>query len=209
MASTFSVDFRAHPAFGWWFANRLLFWSAFIVLNTFLLFFLIDVVAMPEAQAQRFMGQLSTLIGGALVVVALPSGWLADRIGRKPLLVGSGLVAAAGTAVLLVARQVPVLTLGAVVVGLGVGTFVSANWALITDIVPREEAARYLGIANIATAGGSGLARLLGATLIDPLNVARGPSVGYLTMYAIAAVFFLVSALVVIPLPAPKRKEMA
>jgi len=51
-------------------------------------------------------------------------------------------------------------------VGLGVGTLISANWALVTDIVPREEAARYLGIADIATAGSSGLARFLGGALI-------------------------------------------
>ena len=201
MASTFSVDFRAHPAFGWWFANRLLFWAAFIVLNTFLLFFVMDVVSMPEAQAQRFVGQLSTLIGGALIVVALPSGWLADRVGRKPLLIASGLVAALGTLLLLLARETLLLTIAGVIVGLGVGTFISANWALVTDIVPREEAARYLGIANIATAGGSGLARFLGGALIDTLNATQGPTVGYLTMYAVAAGFFLLSALVILPMP--------
>ena len=205
MASTFSVDFRAHPAFGWWFANRLLFWAAFIVLNTFLLFFVMDVVSMPEAQAQRFVGQLSTLIGGALIVVALPSGWLADRVGRKPLLIASGLVAALGTLLLLLARETLLLTIAGVIVGLGVGTFISANWALVTDIVPREEAARYLGIANIATAGGSGLARFLGGALIDTLNATQGPTVGYLTMYAVAAAFFLASALVVIPLPSARK----
>jgi len=205
MASTFSVDFRAHPAFGWWFANRLLFWAAFIVLNTFLLFFVMDVVSMPEAQAQRFVGQLSTLIGGALIVVALPSGWLADRVGRKPLLIASGLAAALGTLLLLLARETLLLTIAGVIVGLGVGTFISANWALVTDIVPREEAARYLGIANIATAGGSGLARFLGGALIDTLNATQGPTVGYLTMYAVAAAFFLASALVVIPLPSARK----
>ena len=205
LGSTFSVDFRAHPAFGWWFANRLLFWAAFIVLNTFLLFFVMDVVSMPEAQAQRFVGQLSTLIGGALIVVALPSGWLADRVGRKPLLIASGLVAALGTLLLLLARETLLLTIAGVIVGLGVGTFISANWALVTDIVPREEAARYLGIANIATAGGSGLARFLGGALIDTLNATQGPTVGYLTMYAVAAAFFLASALVVIPLPSARK----
>jgi MFS family permease len=83
-----------------------------------------------------------------------------------------------------------------------VGTFISANWALVTDIVPRGEAARYLGIANIATAGGSGLARLLGGALIDPLNALLGSrSAGYLVVYGLAAAFFLASALVALRLP--------
>ncbi len=209
MASTFSVDFRAHPAFAWWFANRLLFWAAFIALSTFLLFFMIDVVGMAEAEAQRYVGTLSTVLGAALVVVTLPSGWLADRFGRKPIVIAAGLIAALGTGIILVAREVSLITVGGVIVGMGVGFFLSANWALVTDIVPRGEAARYLGIANIATAGGSAIARFLGGALIDPLNSALGStSAGYFTVYAIAAGFFLPSALVVIPLPSPSLRPV-
>jgi MFS family permease len=142
ITSTFSVDFRAHPAFGWWFANRMLFWAAFIALSTFLLFFMIDVVGMGEADAQKYVGTLATLLGAALVVVTLPSGWVADRVGRKPVVVASGLVAALGAGIILLSRDINLITTGGVVVGLGVGVFMSANWALITDIVPRAGAAR-------------------------------------------------------------------
>ena len=205
LANTFVVDLRAHPAFGWWFANRLLFWGAFIALNTFLLFYLMDVVGMAESQAQGFVGTLSTVIGGALVVVSLPSGWLADRLGRKPLIIASGVVAAAGTVFFMLVRSTAFLTLSGALIGLGIGTFLSANWALVTDIIPREEAARYLGIANIATAGGSALSRFLGGALIDWLNRLTGTvHVGYLVMYGIAAAFFAVSAAVIVPLPTRK-----
>lgn len=208
IASTFSVDFRAHPAFGWWFANRMLFWAAFIALSTFLLFFMIDVVGMGEADAQKYVGTLSTLLGAALVVVTLPSGWVADRVGRKPVVIASGVVAALGAGIILLSRDINLITAGGVVVGLGVGVFMSANWALITDIVPREEAARYLGIANIATAGGSAVARFLGGALIDPLNkMLDSTSAGYFTVYAIAAGFFLLSALVIIPLPSSQTHK--
>ncbi len=89
---------------------------------------------------------------------------------------------------------------------MGVGAFLSASWALATDIVPRQEAARYLGIANIATCIGSGGARLLGGVLIDPINRALGSSSsGYLLLFALAALCFLVSALVIIPLPNQKK----
>jgi MFS family permease len=208
ITSTFSVDFRAHPAFGWWFVNRMLFWAAFIALSTFLLFFMIDVVGMVEADAQKYVGTLSTLLGAALVVVTLPSGWVADRVGRKPVVVASGVVAALGAGIILLSREINLITVGGVVVGLGVGVFMSANWALVTDIVPREEAARYLGIANIATAGGSAVARFLGGVLIDPLNrMFASTSAGYFTVYAIAAGFFLLSALVVIPLPSAQPEK--
>jgi MFS family permease len=202
LKKAFAVDFRAHPAFGWWFANRLLFWAGFILLNTFLVTYAMGVLAMAEADAQKFVGTLSTILGAALVVVTLPSGWLADRLGRKPIAMVSGVVSGLGTLFLLTVRDTTLIAVGAAVVGVGIGSFLSANWALVTDIVPRDEAARYLGIANIATAGGSALARLLGGALIDPLNHAlHSASAGYLIVYGLAAAFFLASTVVIAPLP--------
>lgn len=202
LAASFAVDLRANPAFGWWFANRLLFWMSFLILNTFLLFFVIDVIGVAEAEAQRLLGQISTLLGAALALVALPAGWLSDRVGRKPLVIVAGVLASLGTVLLILSRDVSLLIVAAVLVGLGVGMFLGANWALVTDIVPREEAARYLGIANIASAGGSALARILGGAVIDPFNAALGSSTaGYLVVYSIAALGFLCSAFVIIPLP--------
>ncbi len=210
LRATFSVDFRAHPAFGWWFANRTLFWAGFLALNTFLLFYLIDVVGMAEGAAQKFIGTLSTILGVSLVLVSLPSGWLSDRIGRKPLVAIAGILAAIGTGVLLAVRSQALLTVAGLIIGAAVGTFLAANWALVTDIVPRDEAARYLGVANIATAGGSAIARFLGGALIDLLNRATGThNVGYLTVFGLALAFFVTSAIVILPLPVPGAKPRA
>jgi MFS family permease len=185
------------------------FWAAFIALNTFLLFYLMDVVGLSERHAHRFVGQLSLALGAALMLISIPSGWLTDRLGRKPVLIAASVVAGGGTLVLLVARTLPWLTVAGVIIGLGIGTFLSANWALLTDIVPAAEAAHYLGVANIATAGGSALARLLGGALIDSLNSAFGKTTGYLLMYALAAALFFFSALAALPLPLDKPKLLA
>jgi len=202
LKNAFYVNFRERPVFGWWFANRILFWGAFIAVNTFLINYLIDVIGMTQADAQSFYGRLKVILGGALIVLALISGWLADRFGRKPVMLAAGLVAFAGALALLFVRNQTLLMIAGGIVGMGVGTFLSASWALATDIVPKEEAARYLGIANIATCIGSGLARLLGGVLIDPINRALGSnSSGYLLLFGLATLFFLVSSLVVIPLP--------
>jgi MFS family permease len=110
---------------------------------------------------------------------------------------------------LLLVRSQTLITVAGFIVGMGIGSFLSASWALATDIVPRGEAARYLGIANIATCIGSGVARLLGGVLIDPINKALGSSSsGYLLLFALATLCFLASALVIIPLP-NKKKETA
>ncbi len=202
LKNAFYVNFRERPVFGWWFANRILFWGAFIAVNSFLINYLMDVVGMTQADAQSFYGRLKMILGGALILLALTSGWLSDRFGRKPLMLASSIVSFIGAVILLLVRDQGLITVAGAIIGMGIGIFLSASWALATDIVPREEAARYLGIANIATCIGSGGARLLGGVLIDPINKALGSSsLGYLSLFILAALFFLVSALVIIPLP--------
>lgn len=206
LKGAFYVNFRENRVFGWWFANRILFWGAFIAINTFLINYLMDVIKMTQTEAQSFYGNLKMILGGALIVLALVSGWLSDKFGRKPVMLIAGLVSFTGAFLLLFMRQETLITLAGGIVGMGIGAFLSASWALATDIVPANEAARYLGIANIATCIGSGVARLLGGVLIDPINKALGSSSsGYLLLFALATACFLASALVIIPLPNKKK----
>jgi Na+/melibiose symporter-like transporter len=208
LKGAFYVNFRENRIFGWWFANRILFWGSFIAINTFLINYLMDVIGMTQADAQSFYGNLKMILGGALIVLALISGVVSDKFGRKPVLLVSGLVSFAGAALLLLVRSQTLITIAGAIIGMGIGAFITVSWALATDIVPRREAARYLGIANIATCIGSGVARLLGGVLIDPINRLLGSnSMGYLSLFILATLCFLASALVIIPLPNKKISQ--
>ncbi|MFQ5921867.1 MAG: MFS transporter [Anaerolineales bacterium] len=184
--------------FGWWFVNRALFWAAVIALNSFVIFYIVDVIGMTFSEASRLFGDLSVVLGISLLIITIPAGRLSDRLGRRPIILAACLVAVAGNLLLLGARTRPVLILGGAALGLATGVFLSASWALATDLVPRGMAARYLGIANIATAGGSFLARLAGGVLIDPINRLTGSKeAGYLTLYSLTVVAFIVAAFAV------------
>jgi MFS family permease len=196
----FTVDVRARPAFAWWFVNRMLFWAGVIASSVFLLFVAVDVFGYSEAEAQRYISRVAVALGGALALVILPAGWLADRLGRRPMIVLSGALAACGAAVIVLDRNQ--IFPSAILIGLGTGIYLSSSLALINDIVPKAEAARYLGVANIATASGSAIARLGGGTLIAGVNVATGTSdAGYIALYGAAAVAFAASAVVMAVMP--------
>jgi hypothetical protein len=95
----FAFDRRRYPSFGPWFVNRVLVWGGFLALNTFLLFFVIDVLRLPEARAQRFVGDLSALMGVGLILVACrPGGWRSHRPSAADR--AAGVTAAAGTGLL-------------------------------------------------------------------------------------------------------------
>ncbi|MFP3854027.1 MAG: MFS transporter [Anaerolineales bacterium] len=207
--SAFKIDWRHHPGFSIWFANRMLFWGAVIAINTFLLFFIIDVHGLPEPAAQRLVAQLGVVLGLAVLVFAIPSGWLTDRIGRRTLITGACILAAAGVLLLMLLHSPTGLTAGAGFLGIGTGVFLSGSWAMVTDLVPPEEAARYLGVANIASAGASAFARGIGGLVIDPLNRATNSLfTGYGFVFAGAAAALLIAGFIILRIPSGDEMAM-
>ena len=80
------------------------------------------------------------------------------------------------------------------IIGLATGLFMTANWALGTDLVPAGEAGRYLGISNLAGAGSGIIGAGIGGLVADALNAYR-PGLGYFAVFASYAVLFALSSL--------------
>ena len=71
----------------------------------------------------------------------------------------------------------------------------AVNWALATDLIPKEEAGKYLGLSNLATAGAGAAARL-GGPLIDGVNALRpGEFLGYPALFVLASLCTLTGTL--------------
>jgi MFS family permease len=117
-----------------------------------------------------------------MLVMVYPAGRLSDKLGRKLIVFISGLVGALGMLLLLFSQDYAYIMLCGAILGLSFGAFMSANWALATDLVAKGEAARYLGLTNLATAGGSALTLFIIGPLIDLFNTYR-PGLGYRVMF--------------------------
>jgi Na+/melibiose symporter-like transporter len=177
--------------FVWWIINRLLFFAAVGSIQGFTLYFLRDVHHVQN------VGTLTSLLGAVLAVFlllsALGGGYLADRMGQKRLVILSSLIAAGGTFLLLLAPGLPLVAIAACVLGVGTGTFWATSWALGTQLVPRRQAGRYLGIANLAGAGAGIVGVGVGGPMADLINALR-PGAGYLVTFAVYGVLLLLSA---------------
>ena len=179
-------------SFIWWVINRLLFLAAVGSIQGFALYYLRDVLHLPDAE--RRTGVLLGFVAIFLLASALGGGYLADRLGRRRLVALSALVAAGGTFLLLLARDMPLVVVGGSIVGTGTGTFMATNWALGTDLAPPGEAGRYLGISNLAGAGAGIVGAGIGGPLADFFNGLE-PGLGYLVIFGLYGVLFLLSAL--------------
>ncbi len=186
---------RKYSSFTWWVVNRLLYLAAVGSIQGFAQYFLKDVLGVPNAPAAT--GSLMMVVGVFTLLAALPGGWLADKIGRKPLVALAGVVAAIGTFLLFFAHSMMMVTVCGVIIGLSVGIFMTTNWALGTDLVPPAEAGRYLGISNLAGAGAGIVGAGIGGPMADFFNAYR-PGLGYLVIFAIYGALFLLSSLTLV-----------
>ena len=188
---------RKNPAFTWWVVGRLAFLIGVSNLGSFAVYFLQARLGLVHEQAAGPASLLIAVIGATILVSALPSGWLADRFGPRRLVAASGLLAALGTALAVAAQGTAGIYAGGVFIGLATGMFYPASWALGTDIVPRAEAGRYLGIANLAGAGAGAVGAYIGGPLADYFTVRApgSPGLGYMLIFVLYALLFVFSAL--------------
>jgi len=194
LCRTFKIDIRANRNFIWFLASRLLVYMAFATIQQFALYFLRDVIGVtnPAEATARF--SVVAVVG--MLVVVWPAGYLSDRMGRKPTNITAGLLGALGIAIIFLSQNYDTILWAAGVIGIAMGVFNSTNWALATDFVTKGEEARYLGIANVATAGGAALARLIGP-VIDFFN-SYTPGLGYQVMLGACFVYFMAGSALLI-----------
>lgn len=196
LLADFRIDWRTHRRFAWCVVSRLFFLVAIYGIQVFALYYLRDVLAVDNPV--KLTGDLLAAITVALVIAALAGGWLGDRLGHIRMSYLASLIGALGCLLLLWARTpTAVLAFGSVL-GLGIGLFLTANWALLNQLAPAAEAGKFLGLTNLATAGAGALGRLEGP-FIDLLNNLRpGAWWGYSGLFLFGAVCIGISALLLV-----------
>lgn len=181
--------FREHTVFRHAVLGQFLLLLGAYPAQRFLLYFLKDRFGIEDPEQSTAVVLLAaTVMGG---IAAAVSGALSDHLGRLPVIRASIVITAVGMFGLSVAPTVATATLAGGVLGLGIGAFLSVNWALLSDHLPEGRAARAFGLANIATAGASAFAGLFGP-LVDIVN-AQFPQGTYPLTFGLSAVISLTS----------------
>jgi len=144
-------------------------------------------------------GEQSLLLGatlGATAVGGVVFGWLADRIGRKPVLSLTIVTYSVGTLLCGLAPGLWAFLVFRVLTGLGVGGEWATGQTLIGETFPAKVRARFAAIMQTGAPIGVGLAAVMGG-FVEPLLAERfGPSLGWrLCFLASAAPALLVVAI--------------
>ena len=205
--SAWGLDILGERNVLWLLGVRLLFLGA-VASTSFGLFYFERSHGLPQAEAGGVLFLGTLIVGVMTAAAAVPGGRLSDRIGRKPIIYASCGLAAAGMAGVAIAPT-PVLAIVAFVpFGLGTGAFLSVDWALMTDVIPKETAGRYMGILNAGTAAAEPLFLAVAGIALDfvgrTVSIGAGPRAAM-----IVAVIFLGGSAVLLTRVDPSRRDAA
>jgi len=190
----FKIRFRDHSDYWWLLVERLLFLLGIYGVQSFAQYYLQDVLRVPDPPKQT--GDLLASLTVSLVILVLLGGWLTDKYGAKKILYFATFTAAVGIFLMLFATDIGSLRIFGSLFGAGIGLFLTANWALANTLAPQEEAGKYMGLTNLATAGSAAMARLEGP-LLDWLNASQpGAWIGYKFLFIFGTIVILTSAFV-------------
>ena len=150
----------------------------------------------------------TAIVGVSTALAAIPGGRLSDRFGRRPVIWAAAAIAAVGLLGVAVAPTPEFAVASWVPFGVGMGIFLSADWALMADVIPKETAGRYMGILNAGTAMAGPVFIIVAGPIQDFVAAAVSDPAGPRVAMAVAAAFLGLSALALTRVD-PTRRELA
>jgi MFS family permease len=189
---------KKDPSFTWWVINRLAFLVGASNLAGFAAYFIQEKFVLEGEAASGPTTMLTMFVGVAILISSIPAGFLTDKFGKKPMIAISGIMAGVGTFIITAAPDMTLMYVGGLMIGLAMGIFFSANWALGTELVPPEQAGRYLGLSNIAGAGAGAIGSYIGGPI--------GDGISFKFLIGLFGALFLISNLALFGIKEPKKE---
>lgn len=180
---------------------RVVTWPFVVVTAVTLVFFTsigVTLVTVPlfverELGAGEFGIGLTIASFAAAAIAARPLiTRLGDRYGRRRLMMGGALLAAAGSSVAGLAGTLPVLLVLRGITGVGEAALFVGAITLIADLSPRDRRAEGASYFSIAVFGGLGIGPVLGEWVLDDVHYERA----FLTAGALALATAVLASLV-------------
>lgn len=186
----FWVNPVKYPDFGWAWITRFLVYLSYFTALGYLLYFLQDAV--HYSQAAQGVKTFQIILTGTLLIASIASGILSDRFQRRKIFViGASFVIALAFLILAFFQTWPAVELAAAVLGIGFGSYLGVDIALITQVLPSASTrGKDLGVINIANAFPQVVGAAIAALVINAFH-------SYTLLFVLAAILASLGALLI------------
>lgn len=208
------VDPRKHTDFGWVWIVRFLMTMGFNTIQFFLVYFLEDVVGIPDSDKANYAAYLFLGLLISAAIASMVSGRVSDHRGRKPVIYLAGALMSIMAAAFIAYSVIGTLTLPrffpiaafnivffiGIGFGIGYGSYTAVDWALGADVLPNKEtdAAKDMGVWHIATVLPQSLATALSGWLLTiTANAGMAAGLRYSLVFAVAILYFVVGTILI------------
>lgn len=202
------IDPRQYPDFAWVWLTRALMMLGFYMIQPYMQFYMHDLLHVDNPAKQ------SAIVFAVILLAACLSGffggWMSDHFGRKRIVVYSTLIIAVMSVVFIFLNNLNQALLAGLLFGIGYGAYISVDWALGTDVLPKQEdAASDMAVWHIAMTAPQIIGPVIAGTLVldhaivghyvspEGLSVAIYGMSGYAVVFSMCALFFFLSGILV------------
>ena len=208
--SAWGADILREKSVLWLLLVRLLFLGAAAAATSLGLYYFQRTHGLPRPEASQFVFYATVIVAGMSGLASLPGARLSDRFGRKPVIYGGMVLTGIGLLGMALAPTPQLAIALFVPAGIGIGAFLSVDWALMTDVIPKHTSARYMGILNAGTAMATPVFLIVGGLTMDAVGRLAGdpraPGGPVAAMYV--AIGFLVLAALALRQVDARRREL-
>jgi MFS family permease len=204
-AETWGTDILQERSYVWLVVSRLFFLTAGGILFAYVTVYMRDVFLMTQEEAGMTNLVLIVAVVVGNVFTIIPAARLSDRLGRKPIIYAACAFGALGAGIAALAPTVPIAIVGGTLFGMANGTFLAVDWALMTDLIPRASAGRYMGMSNVATGSAPLFAAAVGGLVLDFVAGRSTAEAGARAAFLVAVLLFAIAAVLLRPVIEPPR----
>lgn len=165
-----------------------------------------EIQATIGPQTNAAMGMIASCYFFGYTALQIPSGYLVDKFGQKKVLIPGFIIFALGVFSIAYAKSIMPIYLGAVMAGVGCGTYYGSAFSLTSQHVPPEKKGLQTAIVN----SGSALGMIIGMTGSSYLVKTLG--LPWQTMVVVSGcllVFLVIWFMVMIVDPNKAKKQAA
>jgi MFS family permease len=204
-----STDILKERSYVWLLGSRFFYLMGGGILFNEVVTYLKQVHHLAQDEAAGVQFTMIVVIAIATVLTTIPASRLSDRLGRKPIIYVSCAIGGLGVLIAALAPSVPIAIVGGALYGASAGMFLSVDWALMTDIIPKASAGRYMGLSNVATGASAPFSAFIAGFVIDGVNSAAGLGTGPRVAFIVGVVFYGLAALLLVPVDPTRHEDEA